>query len=231
MWRSRSNNGVSETRSTYGSTTRTSRTSSRPAPSQASPLNIIDDEEDNSNGDDDGDSAKAPVTSTSARCCRSVASAPARPSRSLAPFPAPNYYQSAYTGSWKGKRDSPSSKGGKGASSHLKVVSFRGTFARIAPSGHIIMSGGTKGFGILERALANWPILESTWEGGPTTDLDPQLCKLHGCPPLDDAEYPPPKVWEPDVQSNSSEEWFDPHTEWFDPEEDEDLACYTGYDD
>ena len=34
--------------------------------------------------------------------------------------------------------------------------------------------------GILERALAHWPILESTWEGGPRTDIHPKPGKLPG---------------------------------------------------
>ena len=87
--------------------------------------------------------------------------------------------------------------------------------------------------GILERALANWPILESTWEGGPPTGIDPKLCQVRGRPPPDDAEYLQQQcnnVWEPDAQLDSSEEWFDPRGDWFDPVEDEDLACYTGYD-
>ena len=93
---SRSTTGASETRSTYGSTARTSRTSSRPPHSRAGPSNIINVDQDNGNDNDDGDAAEAPVTSTSARRRRSVASAPARPSGSLTPFPAPNYSQSAY---------------------------------------------------------------------------------------------------------------------------------------
>ena len=115
----------------------------------------------------------------------------------------------------------------------MNGVSSRGTFARIAPSGRIIMSGGMTGFGILERALANCVILESTREGGPPTDIDPKLCKLRGCPPPNDAEclrQQCKNVWEPDAESNSSEEWFDLRTEWFDQGEDENLACYTGYD-
>ena len=75
---SRSTNGASA----YGSTSRTSRTSSRPPPSQASPSN----DEINDAADVDGDGAEAPLRSTSARRCRSVASAPARRSGSLHPF-------------------------------------------------------------------------------------------------------------------------------------------------
>ena len=106
--------------SAYGSIPRTYRASFQPPPSGASPSNIIDVDEDNGDGDDDGDGAKAPATSTSARRCRSVASAPARLSRSLAPFAAQNYSQSGYAGSSKGKGGA-SPKGGKGASNHLEV--------------------------------------------------------------------------------------------------------------
>ena len=96
------------------------------------------------------------------------------------------------------------------------------------------MSGGTTGLGILQRALANMPVPASTWEGGPPTDIDPKLCKLHGCPSPDDAEYLRQQcqdVWEPDGQCETkSEDWFDSRAEWFDPQEEEDLDCYTGYD-
>ena len=99
--------------SAYGTTSQTPRTSSRPPAPRASPSNVIDVDAIN-----DNDGAKAPATSTSARCCRSVASAPTRPSRPLDPFEAPNYSLSAYAGSAKGK-GGPSSKGGKGGvSSH-----------------------------------------------------------------------------------------------------------------
>ena len=93
------------------------------------------------------------------------------------------------------------------------------------------MSGGKTGLEIPEKALANWPMLESTWEGGPPTDMDPKLCKLRGCSPPDDAEYIRQQcenVWEPDRQSESPQEWFDSPTEWFDPQVDENLACFTG---
>ena len=95
------------------------------------------------------------------------------------------------------------------------------------------MSSGRAGLEILERALASWPILEWTWEGGPPTDIGPKLCKLYGYPPQHDAQYLRQQCtnfWEPDAKSNSSAESFDSHTEWIDPEEDEELACYTGYD-
>ena len=215
----------------YGSGPRTSRASSQPRPFQASPSNIIDVDEDNGNGDNDGDGAEAPVTSTSARRCRSVASAPARPRRSLAPFPAPNYGQSAYAGSSKGK-GGLSWNGGKGASNHLEGVSSRGTFAGVAPSCRIAMSGGTTGLEMLERAMANWPILELTWEGGPPTDIDPKLCKLYGYPPQDEyLRQQCTRFREPDALSASSEEWVHSHTEWFDPQEYEGPSCHTGYDD
>ena len=87
---------------------------------------------------------------------------------------------------------------------------------------------------MLEGALANWPILESTWEGGPPTNIDPKLCKLYGYHPQDDAEYFQQQcssLEERDAQSDSSDEWVHSHTEWFDPEKYEDLACYTGYND
>ena len=77
------------------------------------------------------------------------------------------------------------------------------------------------------------PILESTWEGKPPTNMDPKLCKLRGCLPQDDAEYLQyqcENIWKPDPVSDSSEEWFESRTEWFDPKENEDLACNTGYD-
>ena len=51
------------------------------------------------------------------------------------------------------------------------------------------MSGATTGSEMLKQALANRPIVESTWEGGPPTGIDPKFCKLYGCPPQGDAEY------------------------------------------
>ena len=94
--------------STYGTTSRTARTSSRPPPPRASPSNVI-----NVDAINDNDSAKPPATSTSARRSWSVASAPTRPSQPLDPFQAPNYSLSAYAGSAKGK-GGLSSKGGRG---------------------------------------------------------------------------------------------------------------------
>ena len=111
-------------------------------------------------------------------------------------------------------------------------MSSRGTPAGVPPSGRIIMSGATTGLEMLEQALANWPIVESTWGGGPPTEIDPKFCKLYGCPPKGDTAYYRGQCWsldEPDTHCNSSEEWVHSHPEWFDP--DEDLACYTGYDD
>ena len=96
------------------------------------------------------------------------------------------------------------------------------------------MAGDTTGLEMLERALANWPILESTWEGEIPTDIDPRLCQFYGYPPQDDAEYLRQQCTsfeEPDAQSNSSEEWAHSQKVLFDPDGHEDLACYTGYND
>ena len=41
-------------------------------------------------------------------------------------------------------------------------MSSRETFAGVALSGRIVMSGAPTGLEMLEQALANWPILEST---------------------------------------------------------------------
>ena len=111
-------------------------------------------------------------------------------------------------------------------------MSSRRTFAGVAPSGRIVMSGATTGLEMLEQAVAKWPIRESTSEGGTPTDIDQKFCKLYGCPPLGDAAYyrgQCSSLEQPDTHSNSSEEWVRSHPEWFNP--DEDLACYTGYDD
>ena len=43
----------------------------------------------------------------------------------------------------------------------------RGEFAGIAPSGRPVISGGTTGLEVLEIALANWPVPESTKRGTP----------------------------------------------------------------
>ena len=83
---------------------------------------------------------------------------------------------------------------------------------------------------MIEQALANWPVLKSTEGAGPQPRTHPKLCKLHG-PPLPGNEVyyrgQCSGLEEPDTDSYSSKEWV--HEEWFDP--DEDLACYTGYDD
>ena len=89
----------------------------------------------------------------------------------------------------------------------------RGEFAGIALSGRPVISGGTAGFEVLEIALASWPVLEST-KGETPPRMHPEHCKLCGPPPPVDAEYFRERCSSPD--------WFD---------SDEDLACYTGYDD
>ena len=45
-------------------------------------------------------------------------------------------------------------------------MSSREEFAGVAPSGRIVMSGATTGLEMLDQALANWPVLESTRGGG-----------------------------------------------------------------
>ena len=111
-------------------------------------------------------------------------------------------------------------------------MSSRGTLAGVAPSGRIVMSGARTGLEMLEQAMANWPILESTREGGPPTNIDPKFCKLYRHPPQNDAEYYQGQcssLERPHTHSDSSEQWVPSHPEWCDP--DEDLAVYTGYDD
>ena len=108
----------------------------------------------------------------------------------------------------------------------------RRTFAAVAPSGRIVMLGARAGLKMLEQALAIWPILESTWEGGLPTDIDPEFCKLYGYSPGNDAQYHRKQcssLEQPDTHSNSLQEWVRSHPKWFAP--DENLACYTGYDD
>ena len=184
--------------SSYGTTSRTPRTSSRPPPCRASP-DVIDVDAINDHVD-----AKPPARTTSAGRCLSVASAPTRPSRPLDRFEPPNYSQSAYARSSKGK-EGPS-KGGKGG------LFPRGEFAGIAPSGRPVVSGGTTGLEVLEIALANWPVPEWT-KGGTAPHMQPELCKLYSLPPPVDAEYFQERCFSPD--------WFD---------SDEDLVCYMGYD-
>ena len=65
-------------------------------------------------------------------------------------------------------------------------MSPREEFAGVAPRGRIIMSGPTTGLKMLEQALSNWPVLESTKGGGPPPRIDPKHCKLHGRPPPGD---------------------------------------------
>ena len=70
----------------------------------------------------------------------------------------------------------------------------------------VIKSRGKTGRRILERAVANMPVLVSTWEGGPPTDVDFGLYKIPVCPPPDDAEYRRQQcqdVWEPDDQTET----------------------------
>ena len=89
----------------------------------------------------------------------------------------------------------------------------RGEFAGIAPTRRPVVSGGTTGLEVLEIAVANWPVPEST-KGGTPPRMQPELCKLYGPLPPVDAEYFRERCSSPD--------WFD---------SDEDLACYTEYDD
>ena len=102
-------------------------------------------------------------------------------------------------------------------------------FAKIAPSRRVVISGATTGLEVLERALAGWPVPEST-KGGTPTRMHSKLCKLYGPPPLVDAEYYRGQclsLAKSGTHSNSSYKWA--HEESF--SSDEDLACYTGYDD
>ena len=74
--------------------------------------------------------------------------------------------------------------------------------------------------------------LESTWEGKPPPNIDPKFCKLYVYRPQGDAKYyrgQCSSLEEPDTHFNCSEERLHSHPEWFDP--DEDLACYTRYED
>ena len=103
-------------------------------------------------------------------------------------------------------------------------------FAGIAPIGRVMISGATTGLEVLERALADWPVPESTKRGGPPPRMHPKLCKLYGPLSPVDAEYYGGQclsLEESDTHSNSANEWV--LEEWFDS--DEDMACYTGYDD
>ena len=83
-------------------------------------------------------------------------------------------------------------------------------FAGVAPSGRVVMSGATTGLEMLEQALGNWPVLESTRGGGPPPRIHPKRCKLYGPLPQGEAEYYRGQcsgLVEPDTHSNSSEEW------------------------
>ena len=62
-------------------------------------------------------------------------------------------------------------------------MSSRGTFAGVATLGQIVMSGATTGLEMLQQALANSSILESTWEWEPPIGIDTKFCKLYGSPP------------------------------------------------
>ena len=109
-------------------------------------------------------------------------------------------------------------------------MSSREEFAGIAPGGRVVISGATTGLEVLERALAGWPVPESTKGEGPPPRMHPNLCKLYGPPPRVDAEYYRGQCSgraESGTQSNFSNERI--HEEWFDS--DEDLACYTGCED
>ena len=63
-----------------------------------------------------------------------------------------------------------------------------GECAGIATSGRPVVSGGTTGLEVLEIALADWPVPEST-KGGTPPRMQPELYKLYGPPPPVDAEY------------------------------------------
>ena len=95
------------------------------------------------------------------------------------------------------------------------------------------MLGDWTGLGILEQALANIPVLVSTWGRGPLTDIDFKLYKITGRPPRDDAEYLPQQLCqpcEPDERSEpESEEEVYSRDECLDPHEEGDLNCYTEY--
>ena len=88
-------------------------------------------------------------------------------------------------------------------------MTSREEFAGVAPSGRIFMSGATTVFEMLEQALANWPVLESTRGGGPPSRIHRKFCKLYGPPPPGNAEYYRGQcsgLEEPDTHSNFSEE-------------------------
>ena len=109
-------------------------------------------------------------------------------------------------------------------------MSSREEFAEVALSGRVVISGATTGLEVLERALAGWPVPESTKRERPPPRMHPKRCKLYGpSPPIDAEHYRGQcsSLAKSDTHSNSSNEWV--HEEWVDS--DEDLACYTGYND
>ena len=137
-----------------------------------------------------------------------------------------------YASSWKGK---VGKEVGTGAPSFRpEGVSARGTFAGIAPSGQIIMSGVTTGLAILEQAFTNMPALVSTTKGGPLTAINFRLCKIQGGHRPVDAEYVAQQLKDPcepdDGSQSESEEWLKSRKEWLDPHEEEDSNGYAGYD-
>ena len=62
-------------------------------------------------------------------------------------------------------------------------MSSRGTFAGVAPSGRFVMLGATTGLEMFHQALANWPILVSTWVGGPRPTLTQNFASCTGTLP------------------------------------------------
>ena len=83
-----------------------------------------------------------------------------------------------------------------------------------------MMSGGRTSLGVLDPALANIPVLTSTWKGGPPTDIKPKSYQMPGYLPQGDAQYfrllcvrPEPD----DCSEPESEERFNPDDKWFDP--------------
>ena len=57
-------------------------------------------------------------------------------------------------------------------------MSSREEFAGVAPSGEVFMSGATTGLEVLDRALAGWPVLEST--RGPHSALHRNVASCTG---------------------------------------------------
>ena len=99
-------------------------------------------------------------------------------------------------------------------------MSSREEFAGIGPSGRVVISGAITGLEVLERALAGWPVPESTKGGRPPPRMHPKLCKLYQPPPPVDAEHyrgQCSSLAESGTHCNSSNEWV--HEEWFDSDE------------